>query len=195
MSLALILLVLGLVAGLARGGKLENVTRVHFRRPWLVFVGLAFQVGAEVAALFLPGFREGGRGLAVLALSYGLLIAFVVMNRALPGALLIAAGLSLNLLVIVLNGGMPVSLRAARAAGFDASGYLASAVKHRVQGPGTLLPFLGDVIPLPLIQKVVSVGDIVLGAGIFVLVKRLVEYRPRRAAAPRTSDVRSSPDA
>lgn len=180
-SLSVILLVLGLIAGLARGGKLSNIAAANFERSWLVFVGLAIQISAEIYAAFVDGsLREGGRGIAILAFSYIFLIAFVVLNRRLPGAWLIAAGLGLNLLVIIPNGGMPVSLRAAAIAGFDPSSYLDSAIKHREMGPDTVLWFLGDVIPMPFIKKVVSIGDLVLGIGVFLLIERLVRYSPKR---------------
>jgi hypothetical protein len=180
-TIAAFLLVLGLVAGLARGGKLSNLGETGFRMPWLVFAGLGIQAAAELsAASFDPKLRQGGRGIAILALSYVFLIAFVAMNRRAPGALLIGAGLALNLLVIALNGGMPVSASAVRVTGMDLHDYLARSVKHRPMGPSTLLPFLGDVIPLPFVNKIVSIGDCVIGAGIFVMVERLVRYSPKR---------------
>lgn len=184
-SLSVILLILGLIAGLARGGKVSNIAASHFEKSWLVFSGLAIQVSAELYAAFVEeSLREGGRGIAILAVSYVFLIAFVILNRRLPGAWLIAAGLGLNLLVIVPNGGMPVSLRAAEIAGFDPSSYLDSAIKHREMGPDTILWFLGDVIPMPFIKKVVSVGDLVLGMGVFLLIERLVRYSPKRLHPP-----------
>lgn len=181
MSIAVILLVVGLIAGLARGGKLDNLAKLEFRYPLLVFLGLTIQVASEVFAGFVPpGWRDDGRGLAILLSSYILLIAFVVINRHLPGMLFVGIGLALNLLVITLNGGMPVSIRSAEEVGIDPGVYLERAIKHRPLGPGTLLPFLADVIPLPFIRNVVSVGDVVLGVGVFLLVERSVRYQPRR---------------
>ena len=181
MSLALILLMLGLVAGLVRGARLSNIGRVRFRYPALVFTGLALQVTAQLVAGFVnPRFRLGNRGIVVLALSYLLLAAFVTLNRRLPGALAIAAGLMLNLAVIAANGGMPVSLEAARVAGIDPRSYLQSAVKHRAMTKDTPLRFLGDVIPIPFLKTIVSVGDVVLSAGIFRLVGSLVRSGPEK---------------
>ena len=172
---------LGLLAGLARGGKIGNVTVARFRLAYLVFAGLAIQVGAEFYAAFGDrNLRNDGRGIAILVFSYALLIVFVLANLRLPGIVLIGLGLGLNLAVIVPNGGMPVSLKSANAAGFDPSGYLGSAVKHRELNESTRLGFLGDVIPLPLLRKVISPGDIVQGLGIFLLVEGLVRYDPRR---------------
>jgi hypothetical protein len=182
MSLALVLLMLGLASGLVRGGSLANVGRARFRWPALVFAGLGLQVSAELIATFVhPGFRLGNRGIVVLGLSYLLLAVFVTLNRHLPGTLAIAAGLVLNLAVIMPNGGMPVSVDAARSVGLDPEAYLESAVKHRVLLPGTPLGFLGDVIPIRILRTVVSVGDVVLAAGIFRLVDALVRRGPRRS--------------
>lgn len=183
MTLALLLLAAGLIAGLARGGRLSNLADVKMSFPGLVFAGLTIQLIAEVwASLVDRGLRDRA-GIPILVVSYCLLIAFVVMNRKLPGAILIGVGTVLNLAVILANGGMPVSLKAARAAGLDpsAAGFLESAIKRRVMDSETLLWFLGDWIPLPVIQTVVSIGDVVLGIGIFLLVERLVRYIPRRA--------------
>ncbi|MCA1840363.1 MAG: DUF5317 domain-containing protein [Actinobacteria bacterium] len=165
----------GIAIGLIRGGRFSNLSSIKFRYPWLVFVGLAIQIAGELLAAFVnPAFREGGRGLTTLAVSYAALIAFVVLNREQPGASLIALGLALNLLVILPNGGMPVSAHAAHIAGFDPSGYLGTALKHRAMGPGTIFSWLGDVIPIPGLGKVVSVGDIVLGLGVGVLTQSIV---------------------
>lgn len=186
MSLALILLVLGLVSGLVRGGRLANIGRAQFRYPGLVFAGLSLQIAAELVAAFVnPAFRQGNRGVAVLVASYALLGAFVVLNRHVPGAPAIGTGLVLNIAVIAANGGMPVSVRALLVAGIDPGDYLDRAVKHREMLPGTPLGLLGDVIPIPFLRAVVSLGDIVLALGIFRLVESLVRHDPRHRA-PRT---------
>jgi hypothetical protein len=179
--IAVILLVLGLIAGLARGGKLENVANLKFHYPILVFLGLGIQVTSEIyAAYALPELRNDGRGMVILVSSFVLLIAFVALNARMPGMLIVGFGLFLNILVIVLNDGMPVSLEAARVLGIDFSDYLDSAIKHRELDSGTVLAFLGDIIPIPVIDNIVSIGDVVLGVGVFVLVERAVEYKPRR---------------
>jgi Family of unknown function (DUF5317) len=77
---------------------------------------------------------------------------------------------------------MPVSIDAARVAGIEPGAYLRSAVKHREMLPGTPLGLLGDVIPIPFLRTVVSIGDVVLSAGIFRLVDSLVRYAPRHLA-------------
>lgn len=158
---------------------------MEIKRPWTVFIGLGIQMLGELIAAFVnPQIREGGRGIFILATSYLFLIVFVALNRKLPGIVFIGAGLALNLIVIGLNGGMPVSLDAARAAGLgDTAAYLGTAIKHRPMGPDTLMWFLGDIIPLPFVHKVVSIGDVLLGFGVALLVERSIRYTPRRLTA------------
>ncbi len=186
MILALILLAIGLVAGLARGGKLGNLGELDLKVPALVFAGLGLQVSAEiVAALFYPELGAGALGIAILMLSYLCLIGFLAINRTLPGALVLAGGLALNMFVIGLNGAMPVSLRAARAAGIESAKFLEAAVKHEAMTDESILGFMGDVIPVPLIGTVVSIGDVLIGIGIFILVSRVVGYEARRQSRDR----------
>lgn len=189
MLLALVLLVAGVVVGLARGGSLDNINRVRFRLPWLVFAGLAIQIGAEAVVARYPGIQRGGTGPLILGVSYALVAAFVVLNFRYPGTILIGVGLALNLTAILANGAMPVSLWAARVSGSHAAPYLQNAVKHRPKGPGTHVGFLGDIIPVPPLG-IVSVGDVVLGTGVFLLVNHLVapDRRRRRTRRARRSE-------
>ena len=56
-------------------------------------------------------------GTVALIASYVLLGAFAWVNRRLPAVWLIIIGLALNILVIGVNGGMPVSAAAIETAG------------------------------------------------------------------------------
>ncbi|HEU5003306.1 MAG TPA: DUF5317 domain-containing protein [Actinomycetota bacterium] len=179
MLLALALLVLGILAGLARGGHLENVSAAQFRLPGLVFAGLGLQIGAQALASSVPALYRGWAGTAVLMVSYGLIIAFVVANLRYPGTAFIGAGLALNIVVILANGAMPVSLAAVHHLGLKALPGLQTGVKHHAMTRSTRLSFLGDIIPIPYLG-IVSVGDVTLGTGVFLLVQRLVGYQPRR---------------
>jgi hypothetical protein len=182
--LALVLLVAGVVTGLVRGGSLDAITGVRFRSPWLVFVGLGLQVGAEIAAAHIPSIHQGAVGPLILVVSYAFVAAFVVLNLRFPGTVLIGLGLLLNLAVILANGAMPVSLWALNVAGTHAAPTLQHTVKHRVKGPGTRLGLLGDVIPVPPLG-IVSVGDVVLSVGLFLLVNNLVVPEPGSGRGPR----------
>ena len=154
--------------GLIRGGSLEGIAATRFRFGWLVLAGFVVQIGF---ALWNPGWLTEPGELTVLIVSNLLVAAFLAANRRLPGMLLAAGGLVLNVVVIAANGAMPVSLEAADVAGTD----LASAefgIKHEPFHDGTLLPWLGDVIPVPGLDMLISAGDVVLALGIGLLVYR-----------------------
>ena len=148
--------VLGGVAGLALGGNWRNLLGVRIAWWPLAAVALALRVLAVI--LGLPVLIHAG---AIL-----LTAAVAALNWRIPGAALIAAGSLLNAVVIVLNGGMPFDAAAAASAG--ASPLLNDRLHHPI-GPGTILPWLTDVIPFGLFRNVYSVGDLAIAAGGFCL--------------------------
>jgi hypothetical protein len=164
----LIFIVLGLavVIGFIAGGSLRPFERLKLHWWGVALVGLALQ-GIPLAT----GVGES-IGWALLIASYGLLVAFAWINRRLPAAWLVITGLALNILVIGVNDGMPVSSSALEAAGATADGLVgAGTVKHHLMGPDDILTPLADVIGIPPpIGAVISIGDVLLYAGLGILV-------------------------
>jgi uncharacterized protein DUF5317 len=164
----LVLIVIGLAvcAGFIAGGSLRPFERLRVHWWAVALAGLALQ-----ASPLTSGF-SGPVGSAVLVGSYGLLIAFAWVNRRLPVLWLVLAGLLLNILVIAVNGGMPVSANALETAGARAEDLLgAGAAKHHLMGPTDTLTPLGDVLGIPPpVGAVISIGDVLLYAGVAVLV-------------------------
>ncbi|WP_018502278.1 DUF5317 family protein [Parafrankia discariae] len=157
--LLLLTLLCGLAVGLARGGTLDALSRVHVARPWL-FVGVVvvLAVGRLVGALHSPAWILATAGLVV----------FAVANRRLPGLPLLCAGVLLNALVISANGGdMPVSAWAADRAGVSVQSIRDSHF-HTVAGEGTSLRLISDILPLPTpgAPAAVSLGDVLMAAGL-----------------------------
>lgn len=164
----LVLIVAGLAAlvGVMRGGSLSSLADTRFRWGWLIFAGLALQLGFD---LWDPDWLTRTQATVVVLASNALILVFVVLNRAVPGMWLIGAGLALNALVIGANQAMPVSVDAARSAGAPVPNDTSS-IKHERMDDDTLVPWLGDVIPLSIGDQVLSIGDLVLAAGIGWLV-------------------------
>ena len=131
----------------------------------LVPLGLAVQLVAVVPRA------------TTLALGYVVLLAWAAIRVAvttgparLAFATLLLGGL-LNAVPILLNGAMPYSASA---------GDVAEGVKGVRIDDHTLLPMLGDVIPLPA-GKFMSVGDIVLALGTVLTVSLVLQASPRVA--------------
>lgn len=167
MILVLIVIGLAVCIGFIAGGSLRPFERLQVHWWGIALAGLVLQ-GISLAG----GGIGRSAGSAVLVASYGLLVAFAAVNRRLPASWLVMAGLVLNILVIGVNGGMPVSASALDTAGARADGLLgAGTAKHHLMGPRDSLTPLADVIGIPPpIGAVISIGDALLYAGVAVLV-------------------------
>lgn len=161
----------GIVVALLRGGKLR-IEDVGLRAMWVAPAALALQLFSFVA----PGTLLNA---GLILTSYSLLVYGLVRNSHLQSLRLVLLGVILNMLVIAANGGrMPVDPRAAQASRVNIESVLAGAeAKHVVAGPETRLSFLGDVIPVPLVRRVISVGDIAISLGLFLLIQDLMGRR------------------
>jgi hypothetical protein len=157
-------LVLGLILGLATGGHWRNLQRFDLK----LWPGLIAAVFARAVAPFL-----GGVSLSASLVGLALFALVALVNRALPGAWLIALGSLLNAVVIFANAGMPIDPRALAASGKPPP----SDGLHLVLGPETRLPFLADVLLAPVINNIYSVGDLALAIGGFWMAFRLLKWR------------------
>src|SRR5437867_3616570 len=107
MRLIALTVALSLVVGLLAGGSLRDFPGVHLRWWGLAIAGVVLQVAFPRGALSIPS----------LIGSFVALLTFAAVNVRAPGFIPILVGLSLNALVIVVNGGMPVSAHAIQASG------------------------------------------------------------------------------
>ena len=161
-------------------GRFDRLARVRFARPWLLFLGLALQIGLDL--LDLPPARFEDLGIAILLLSYVALLAFCVSNVTMRGMELITLGVALNAVVIALNLGMPYRV----ADGLPRE----TTAKHRPTRPTDTAVFLSDQITVGSpVNAAASVGDIVLSLGIIELAyagsrRRRQVIRSRRRSAP-----------
>ena len=151
------------------GCDFRRLVDLPIRCRWLIWLALVVQV--VVLSVFATHVA-GPVGDGVHLLTYSLAIGFVVINRRVPGIVIMGIGELLNLIAITANGGqMPASPAAWRytgrsiEAGFTNSGPIS----------GARLQFLGDVFATPAgwpLANVFSIGDVVLVAGLLWLIYR-----------------------
>jgi hypothetical protein len=175
----LTVVLLAVAVSYVRGGRLERIADARLHLPWLLFTGLALQIGVDLAAGRELIGDASATGLGILILSQALVVAWLVLNRHLPGVALVALGLVLNAVVIAANGAMPVDPGAMRALGLGELEVPPG--KHTLLTEATHLPWLADVVPLPPLRSIISVGDIVLAVGMLPLTHRLMTWREPRA--------------
>lgn len=160
-----------LVASVLTGGSLVRLSDEKLRGEMLLLVLLPLQ-------LLWPTFvARLGIDCALSTIIWLLVMATlsVVLFANAPRRWMLAfagLGIACNILVIGLNGAMPVSVRATSELGStraESQAALEEACLHEPLDEDTLLPFLADVMPIPgpsWQRGVVSVGDWLLAFGL-----------------------------
>jgi hypothetical protein len=182
----LTVVLLAVLVSYLRGGRLRRIADARLHVPWLLFAGLALQLGVDIAAGRELLGDASAAGLALLIASQGLVVAWLFLNRQLPGVGLVAVGLAMNAVVIAANGAMPVDPAAMRALGLGE--LQVPPGKHTLLTDATRLPWLADVYALPPLRSIISLGDVVLAAGLLPLTHALMTWRSdleRRGGARR----------
>jgi len=147
--------VAGLALGIAIGQDWHRLERLQIK--WLSVLVLALV--ARAIAPFAPF------PLALDLLGIALTTVFAAANWRLPGAPLVALGSLLNLIVIVMNGAMPVDVELLGAAGSR----LREDAIHEPLTDGSVLPILADIIIVPFVRAAYSIGDVFIAIGGFLL--------------------------
>ena len=167
--------------------------KFDIRFGWVVLLALLVQI-----TVIYVGFGEAAvLRRFIFPSSYVLLLAFVVLNRRRIGFLVIGAGMLLNFLAIVSNGGlMPVTPANAEKAGMGykiAGVELGEAIPRSknvlLEDSDTHLCWLSDrftwISDSPF--AVFSIGDIVIAAGLIVVLVELVLPALQRSPPDRTT--------
>lgn len=180
-------IVVAVLLGYALGGRLSRLEGLGIRWWGLVIAGLGVQL------IPLPADPSGTDLLVrtiALSVSYTLLVTFAILNLRVTGMVLVLLGLMLNFVVINTNGGMPVSAEALRRSGQEEvleQLRRSGADKHHLATEEDFLRFLGDVIPIPPpIAQAISVGDILVYAGLVWVVAAAMRGRTRSESPPPT---------
>lgn len=195
LSLAVIL---GLIASFIRhrSETASQIASIPLRSPWLALVALALQVPL-LRAPFVPT-QQVLAVQALFLLSHLLLLIFVWLNRRLVGIQIVGLGVLCNLAVILTNGGfMPITpetlVRINPGSTLDlwtVGFHYGNSKDVILLGHDTILWVLSDTLVLPPPfpwPTAFSVGDLLIAAGIIVLLQGPIFLLPGRV---RTADYR-----
>lgn len=170
----------GVALGLALAGRPAGLGGLTFRWPWLFLGGLLVQVvlfSDAVAA------RIGDLGPPIYVGSTAVVFAAVLANRAIAGMKIVAIGSLSNLVAILANGGyMPASPTAVASLGW----HPATAYSNSAYVADPALAPLTDIFALPSWipwANVFSVGDVLIGLGVVVVIVVAMRRGPAAEAA------------
>jgi len=169
-------IIVGLIIGAARNGRLSNFFEVHFR-------GWALSILAFVLFLipYLMRLMESTSGsLQIFPYIAMVLCAIIVLlNFEKLGMKILFVGVLLNLVVMGLNDfKMPIDTIKMAALGFTSfieslkDGYVVNYMS--MEGAHPISKLLGKVIALPdfyPLKKVLSLGDFIISLGIIVIIQ------------------------
>jgi len=161
------IIIAAVIIGMVTGGRFSNLSQLKIKFIYVIVLAYLIQVGIDFGA---PRWEFGGYSY-LHTLSYLILLFALVKNRSIPGMQLII-GTLLNFAVIALNAGqMPVraDVIPAQMAEALASG---KGGTHGLMTGETTLAFLADIfyIKLPYQHQLISIGDILLNAGVLALI-------------------------
>jgi len=180
----------GLVVGLVRGGSVRHAVAVHV--PGGVPAALLAAGSTQVVLALLPARQRAGADgpllLAAVVLAAAALAGCARRSPVLRRAALVALlGGGLNAAVMLPNGGMPVSVHAARR--FDVASVAEPKPlgRHVIADASTPLAPLGDVLPVRLGPQrgLVSAGDLLLLLAAGLAVHDLLTRHPSKPQAGR----------
>ncbi|UNC90770.1 DUF5317 domain-containing protein [Candidatus Contubernalis alkaliaceticus] len=165
--------ILALVMGWLRGGRLKNLLNLNLKGLNLVILAMAMRYATIFLSRSIDFFFINGGIIQIAA--YGVLFLGIWQSWQYIEFKAIGVGSFANFLAIAANGGkMPVSSSALNSAGLT----LTETGTHILMNEGTKFAWLSDVIPLPPpypLTMVISLGDIVILLGVMLLVQNAMQ--------------------
>ncbi|HHV38896.1 MAG TPA: DUF5317 domain-containing protein [Tepidimicrobium sp.] len=176
-------ILISIIVGMIRRGKLRRLRALTHRSMWILILGIAIQY----ILFFLSGLEDMDMVNLVVTysreiqiLSYFLILIGIVANMRYRASKFLLAGYGMNFLAIWANQWkIPILSEAIPL--IDGSG-LKDMVESGITlytsiSQGTRFPILGNIIvfadPYPL-AKIISVGDLIIGLGIFLLIQQIM---------------------
>ncbi|MGC9139259.1 MAG: hypothetical protein C0176_02070 [Mesoaciditoga sp.] len=155
-------IVAAIVTSLIFKRNIWNPLNTNFKWFYLVFIPFILELIAVFGNFDFSNY--------LTSTAYVILIIFCLANWHIKGFPFITIGAISNTVVILLNGGrMPLSKKTLVLAGLPPD---TMDPKHVLIGPATILPFMGDIIPVNFLglHYACSIGDLFVYTGLFLLI-------------------------
>ncbi|MEY8303876.1 DUF5317 domain-containing protein [Anaerosalibacter bizertensis] len=178
------IIILSIIIGLVRGGKLSRFKRVNFKKMWVLILALIIQyflvtINFIEELHYLDGVFRFTKQLSII--SYILLFIGIIINLRYRSLWVVLAGSVMNILAMIFNGWKrPILVEGIELLGFEDLGFLLEQGKLPLYTPiveKTKLAILGDIIVLPKpypYPHIFSLGDFIIYLGLFVLIQEIM---------------------
>lgn len=174
MLLSILAILIGAAIGRARGGRLSAFTTTKIHSPGWLATGISVVLIISLMDPSLP--------LLWTLVAHGAFAYFGLRNLHFTGMIVLLIGLLMNLTPLIANGAVPVSERALVSVGSvnEAGEPIIDGVRESSTTAGSF-GFFGDVVPVPVLGSVVSLGDLVVAVALADIVMHLMlREKPRR---------------
>ena len=145
----------GCLVGRLLGGRWQGITSTTLHAPGALIAGITTTL---VLTFIGPAFAIGW-----LLIGYACYLAFGLKNLHITGMIVLLIGLLMNIAPALANGAIPVSELALVSVGsVEESGAPLIEGARETTDTATSLSSLGDVVPVPVFNVAISLGDLVM---------------------------------
>lgn len=178
-------IILSLLLGKFKGGKIRNLGNLYINGWYLILVSFLIEI---ISLLIVSNFTGNwsnfieAKFFYIHVFIYLLLLIGLFMNFHEEGFRVVLLGALGNFFPILLNGGkMPVSIKALKYSNLYTQLSLLDEgriMTHGLVDNTTKLVFLGDIIPIPKpypLPKIISIGDIFIAIGLLIIIIKFMK--------------------
>ncbi len=167
--------ILGVIIGIARRGKIYRLSYIHFNMLPLIYISALLYICIIIMNLGLLDYTSL-LYTTFLIISYVLIFIFIIANMDIKFMFVTLIGLCSNIICFLVNGfKYPMSSNSVSTLyGTEMYNLLVSGkIKFYITAENSSLSFLGNVITIGN-YKIVSIGDIIISVGIVLIVQAII---------------------